>query len=35
MLAGDEEPNSAPWSPVDEDYLEALERMLGGQLGSP
>ena len=35
LLAGDEAPSSAPWFPVDEDHLEALERMLGGQLGSP
>ena len=35
LLAGDEEPNSAPWSPVDEDKLQAIEWVLGGRLGSP
>jgi hypothetical protein len=34
LLAGDEEPNSAPWSPVDGDHLEAIEWALGEQLGS-
>jgi hypothetical protein len=34
LLVGDEEPNSAPWSPVDEDRLEAIEWVIGGQLGS-
>ena len=34
LLVGDDEPNSAPWSPVDEDRLEAIERVIGGQLGS-
>ena len=35
VLVSDGEPNSAPWSPVDEDHLEALERMLAGPLDSP
>ena len=34
LLADDEEPNSAQWSPVDEDHLEAIEWVIGGQLGS-
>ena len=35
LLAGDEEPNSAPWSPVDVDHLEAIEWVLGGRPVSP
>jgi hypothetical protein len=35
LLAGDEEPNSAPWSPVDEDRLEAIEWVIGGQVSTP